>query len=133
MSEIAFDGKKFVEVQGTFVNVDAPPKKEPAPVKIVEPEPKCWVVQHEVRIRKAKLEASEVAVDFAYRPPANWGCLSEMCIWGKEQALALNLPFIEIEPENPNLQSRDFEAPAVYLIRTRFDQFSDPSHRVFRY
>ncbi len=113
-------------VRAVFTDVPKPPK-------IAETEPRCWVVQHEIRIRKAKLQASEVAVDFAYRPPNNWGCLSEMRIWGKEQAAALNLPFIEIEEKNPNLRDRRFEAPAVYLIRTKFDQFNDAGHRVFRY
>ena len=94
------------------------------------PEPRCVVRQTVAHIRREKYGQYD-------RPfgvyPDFWGSLLDCRQWAKEKALELNLPVIEAPQPNPDLRSRDFEAPAVYLCLEEWDQFSDKSGRVFRY
>jgi hypothetical protein len=45
------------------------------------------------------------------------------------------LPILEAPDKNPDLQSRAFEAPAIYIIGIEFDEFESHNgqRRVLRY
>ena len=105
------------------------PEKDPG--RPADGVPKCWVTQTLVRIRYAHYGMYQPPFEVA--APAYWGHLPECRAWAKEMSNELNLPVIEIGRENPNLQSRDFEAPGIYIIIEKFGQFNDPGHRVYRY
>ena len=129
MGEIqkAWDGKKWV--YGTFTPIDNPPP--PPPQKVVIPEPRCIVRQTVAHIRRATY--GELDRPFgAY--PDHWGGRLDCLEWAREMANRLNLPVIEVPQPNPDLRSRDFEAPAIYLCLEEFDQWSPNARgRIFRY
>jgi hypothetical protein len=125
--EFGWDGRKMV--RGVFTPIPNPPPKEPE--KVVMPEPKCIVTQTVAHIRRAVYGQYD-------RPfgvyPDHWGGRLDCLEWAKEMATQLNLPLIEVPRPNPDLRSRDLEAPAIYLCLEEWDQFSPASNgRVFRY
>ena len=127
---MVFDGKRLVDMPGvTFVDVDAPPKREPPPVA-AQREPRCIVTQHLIYVRYAN--PNSVQPPFG-TSPTHWGPLSDCRARARELGDQLNLPIVEIERENPNLQAKEFESPGIYIVCEQFDQFNDPGHRVFRY
>ena len=125
--ELGWDGRKFV--RGVFHDVD-PPKQEPEPVKAAETKPKCWVTQTLIYVRYANPGSMQPPFGTS---PQFWESRPDCVAWAKEKCNELNLPVIEIGRENPNLQARDFETPAIYVVCEKFDQFNDPSGRCFRY
>ncbi len=126
--ELGWDGHKFV--RGVFTVIDEP-KKEPAPVKIAEPVPRCIVTQHEVRVRLSK--PTDMTPPFQYAHPMYWGSKLDCRAFAEEKSRELNLPIIVVDEINLDLASAAFANPGVYLVCTQFDQFNDKSGRVFRY
>jgi hypothetical protein len=92
--------------------------------------PRCWVTQHLIYVRYANPGYYQPPFGTA---PIDWGSLSDCRARARELGDELNLPITEIGRENPNFQAKDFEAPGIYIICEKFDQFNDPGHRVFRY
>jgi hypothetical protein len=60
------------------------------------------------------------------------GCLSECRAFARDQAANLNLPIVEVPGVNPDLQAKDFEKPAIYIVAEQFDELAPGETRVFR-
>jgi len=52
--------------------------------------------------------------------------------WARERAEESNLPIVEVPDVNPDLESRSFEAPGIYVVVTEFDELDPRETRVFR-
>jgi hypothetical protein len=89
----------------------------------------AWRTQHECHIR-----GLAAALSFGVHPNF-WGCESEVTAWARERSLEMNLPLIMVGQLNPDLKSRIFESPGVYVIAIRWDEFENVGgvSRVHRY
>src|SRR5262245_16925856 len=82
---------------------------------------------HEVHIRTATAGLMRFGIS-----PNFDGCLSECRDFARDEAANLNLPVIEIPGVNANLESADFERPAVYIRAIQFDEMDPNETRRFR-
>ena len=123
-----WDGRTWIP--GRLVAEDSPPPKEPEK-KVTIPEPRCVVTQHLIYVRYANPGSMQPPFGTT---PADWGSLSECRARAKELGNQMNLPVVEISEINPDLKSKVFASPAIYICCEQFDQWSPSARgRVFRY
>jgi len=104
--------------------------KEAARPKIVEPRPRCIRQVHEIYFRTVKPGLMSFG-----QVPNYQGTLGECRLWAQEIGAEWNLPIVEAPGKNPDLQSRTFETPAIYIVTVEFDEFESRGGQrcVFRY
>ena len=105
--------------------------REAAAPKIVETRPRCIRQVHEIHVRTAK----PGLMGFGAQPNFQ-GSLTECRLWAREKSAEWNLPVAEIPDKNPDLTSRIFESPGIYIATVEFDEFSTlpgGQRRVFRW